>query len=320
MKIDDLIIHLRGEARDVKDCFTRFSFQALAISTAVIGLIIRFQHDSKWVSLSALSVIILVMSVAKIGNHKYNTTNRNLGFILYLERMESLKNEKPEVVIYSDNVPWEEAMRAWRIVQATAFGKVYSVGLIHPNKRILCCNKCNKNKTECEGKDTFWFEPMSIVRSKQAQYYAGSYLEAVQKILFFMAFISLIPIVISTLQFYISNEIIFSILFTSILLFTIVIIIWRISRIRARRKILEGGLLSIHSCGILWEAVIIAHKIALSITIKNNEGKPKAHLYESYTSTLSELAVELSNHICDIHMWVENNRHRILRLNLIKCR
>jgi hypothetical protein len=117
MKKDDLISHLRNEAHEVKDCFTKFSFQALAISTAAFGLILRFQHDSNWVSLSALSVIILVMVVAKIGNHKYNTANRNLGFILYLERMESLKEDKPEAVIYNNSVPWEEAMRAWRIVQ-----------------------------------------------------------------------------------------------------------------------------------------------------------------------------------------------------------
>jgi hypothetical protein len=126
MKMDDLISHLRAEAHDVKDCFTKFSFQALAISTAAIGLILRFQHDSSWVSLSALSVIILVMVVAKIGNHKYNTANRNLGFLLYLERMESLKYERPGIVVYNDSVPWEKAMRAWRIVQATVFAKTYT--------------------------------------------------------------------------------------------------------------------------------------------------------------------------------------------------
>ena len=314
MKKDDLITHLRGEAHDVKDCFTKFSFQALAISTAAIGLIIRFQHDSNWVSLSALSVIILVMVVAKIGNHKYNTANRNLGFILYLERMESLKKEKPEVIIYphnSDYVPWEEAMRAWRIVQATTFGKVYSVGRIHPNKKILSCKKCIKND-DCKERNVFWFEPMSIAKLENAQYYAGSYLEAVQNILFFMAFISLIPFIISILNFYSSKEIAFSISFAAILLANILIITWRISRIKARRKILEGGLLSIHSAGILWEAVIIAHKIALSATIENNKHKPKAHLYESYTSRLSKIAVELSKNICDIHIWIENNRDKII--------
>ena len=176
------------------------------------------------------------------------------------------------------------------------------------------CNKCG-GKEKFGGKKVFWFEPMSIAKLENAKYYAGSYLEAVQTILFFMAFISLIPLVVSAYNFYSSGKIILAIIFLVVFAITITIIMWRISRIRARRKILEGGLLSIHSCGILWEAVIIAHKMSIMETIEDNKMKLSktnlVHLYDSYTSRLSRLAVELSDNICDIHIWIEKIRGKI---------
>jgi hypothetical protein len=319
MEKQELIVHLRNEAHAVKDCFTRFSFQALAVSTAVLGLILNFQEKSSTVAISSLSVVILVMIVAKIGNHKYNTANRNLGFILYLERMDSIKKDRSYAELFDNDIPWEEAMRAWRIVQSTVFCNVYSVGRILPNRRILNCGDgtCSKYKTCNNKKDVFWFEPASIAETSHANYYAGSYLESVQTILFFMAYGAVLPLIFTFCRLYGIGEFYYCGFYVVISLGTLLIISWRIIRIRARRKILEGGLLSIHSCGILWEAVILAHKIALKETIDENQKKSNDkinhayHLYESYTKNLSSIAVSLLDDVCDIHSWIEANRKRL---------
>ena len=317
MRKEILISYLRDEAYNVKECFTQFSFQSLAISGAVIGLIIKFQNGCQIVSLSTLSITILLMLVAKIGNHKYNTANRNLGFILYMERMDSLFNRgaRLEEERYSDldSVPWEEAMRAWRIVQATVFTKVYTVDRLRPNTRkIECSNDCKIDNNPYCSEEEYWFEPTSIIRKlgkPSAIYYAGGYLEAVQIILFCMAFTSVLPLLISTVQYFREGNFIAFFAFMLLLIITIATILWRILRLNARRKILESGLLSIHSCGILWEAVMIAHKKAIEETIVDNSAlNSQNHLYVSYTRKLSQIALELAGQICNIHNWIEQQR------------
>ena len=319
MKKENLILHLRKEAYDVKDCFTQFSFKALTISAAFIGLIIKFQLGNEISSISALSVTILVMHVAKIGNHKYNTANRNLGFVLYMERMDSLFNTKARLENEKyddlDNVPWEEAMRAWRIVQATVFARVYTVGPFRPNQRKWKCRKeCpsyNVTNPYCRS-EVYWFEPESLIsnsKEQDPQYYPGGYLKAVQTILFSMALVSLFPIFLSIYRYFNQDNWLNFYFYILIAIITIIFVIWRMCRLSARRKILESGILSIHSCGILWEAVILAHRKA--ITVSSPQKNKQKHLYTSYTETLSKIALDLSENICDIHNWIENNRTNI---------
>lgn len=312
-----LISQLRSEAQEVKDCFTKFSFQSLAITTAAIGIIIKFQQQVEIISLGCFPIIILLLSVAKIGNHKYNTANRNYGYILYLERMRSLRTHKESnKKLCESYYHWEEAMRAWRIVQTTVFSTVYHTGSIMPNKKIIKCKTCENSNCMnvykiSDKNNTHWFEPGLIAKTIGADYHAGSYLQAVHKILFFISILSSMPIAYSAWQYSAwksrSGNLLFSWLFLSIFFCAAVIIFWRYSRITQKRKILEGGLLSIHSNGTLWEAVMVAHKNALlkSFISYNYDEVENTHPNEPYTKILCETAVDLSKNICNIRNWIE---------------
>ncbi len=56
---------------------------------------------------------------------------------------------------------------------------------------------------------------------------------------------------------------------------------WK-TRYLKNRKVLERGLLSIHSCGILWQAIVVAHYRALDFIQKENGRKT----YRKYTNVL----------------------------------
>jgi hypothetical protein len=57
-----LIQTIRQDAKDVKDCYTRFSFQALAFSSAVLGVITRYQGEFPHVALASIALVILLIS------------------------------------------------------------------------------------------------------------------------------------------------------------------------------------------------------------------------------------------------------------------
>lgn len=315
MTKDQAVKLLREEAASVKDCFTKFSFQTIAFCAISFGIIVKFQIDTPILSLCFLLITILSLVIAKIGNHKYNTANRNLGFLLYLER-NYLINKELKRKNYSLNceilrkdgeeVAWEEAMRAWRIVQSTVFHKIYKPSRIFPNKNRL--NKEN-NKTSDKEKQ-YWFEPKTIVNKNDAYYYAGSYLESMQFVLYLIAFIALIPIILAGKQTAINEQFSQTIILWSGAFIGFIYFCWRVIRIFSRRKLLEDGLLSIHSCGILWEAVVLSYNLAIreSISkIKSDSDHPLTY----YTKSLSEVANDLAENIEDIYRWVQDKRKQL---------
>ena len=88
---EELIQRLREEAFNVKDCFTKFSFQALGLSAVVLGLIVRFQIEFALTGFASVPVIVFLLLVARIGLHKYETANRLYGYELHLCRRVRLK-------------------------------------------------------------------------------------------------------------------------------------------------------------------------------------------------------------------------------------
>src|SRR5687768_3754853 len=63
-----LITLLRDEVKDVKDCYTKFSFQALAIIIAVFGAIFTFQSkEGSYIVFTAIPAIMVLLMVARIG-------------------------------------------------------------------------------------------------------------------------------------------------------------------------------------------------------------------------------------------------------------
>ena len=114
---------LRTEASEVKDCFTSFSFQAIAFSAVVLTFIFQAMEKLPAVALSVMPVIVLLMVVCKIGIHKYTTCNRVYGYQLYLEQTRKLGSGLQNKI---HQVGWEESLIAWRIVQPVIFQKLYT--------------------------------------------------------------------------------------------------------------------------------------------------------------------------------------------------
>ena len=129
-----LIQMLRQEAKDVKDCFTKYSFQAIAFSSAVLGIITRYQPEYPHIALAAYASIAVLMTVARIGIYKYGTANRMYGYELHLLRTRQLPDSKgngwkSEMRL----VGWEEAMCAWRIVKLLYLGRYIKLGVFFQN-------------------------------------------------------------------------------------------------------------------------------------------------------------------------------------------
>src|SRR5450759_5860216 len=119
----EVVKTLRQEAGEVKDCFTKFSFQALGLATAVLGIIAAKQADQPYVALAAVLVIGLLLVVSRIGIYKYTTANRNFGYELHLNRLAQIETsgQAASDLKGSREVGWEEAMRDWRVVAASVF-------------------------------------------------------------------------------------------------------------------------------------------------------------------------------------------------------
>lgn len=287
-----LIQMLREDSKDLKDCYTRFSFQAIAFSAAVLGIVAAYQQDTPYIALASIAIILLLTTVARIGTYKYASANRQYGYELHLSRTRNLP-DSPGNGWQSAmrEIGWEEAMRAWRVVQATVFEHLYYTHEFLPNFLRW------KHRTI----EYQWFDPeRSVVR--HSSYHAGSYLSAMNTILYSLALLATIPLYFMTYQLHTSNLIpwewggLMPALATLFVLF-------RYLKDTARRRILETGLLSIHSSALMWQAVVLAHYRALEDAHSDSHA---GHKY--YTTYLSKHAKDLAEHIFDIHDWIQGSQ------------
>ena len=288
----DLIKRLRKEANYVKDCFTKFSFWALGFTAFVIGFIAKFQGESPYVGFSGVLLIIIILAVARIGVYKYSTHNRNLGYELHLCRIKTLNING----IWKDNynsIGWEEAMRAWRVIQPTVFYFLY-------DNNLLDFNILRKEHRQHKHR---WFEPTTNICENEAIYESGSYLRTMNSVLYTIAGISFIPLTIMEYQLY--SECKYVMLGIGLLatIWGFLQVSSRIVRDSANRRLLEKGLLSIHSCSILWQATVVAHYRALNKAKEDNKG---VVTYRKYTNFLSKEAADICRYIFDIHYWIDN--------------
>lgn len=288
---------IREEAKQVKDCFTQYSFHALAGSVAAIGLIIAYQKDYPHASIACIPVIILLLCVARIGIHKYSTANRNHGFQLYLERIISINNnDNIEKNYVLRNIGWEEAMRAWRIVQATAYESIYNVRLL--SFKFI--------KTEREKDQYPWYNPSRLI-DKKAKWHPGTYLGNMLGILHVSIFLLMLPLYYYCFTNFKINVNFYSFFCAGLVVVFSFYVAFRIFKTNFRLKILEEGLLSIHSCSIMWHAVAVAHYR----TLKKLQGQKNL---QNYSKILSELAVDLAEDIVDIHSWIDDDDNVMKRV------
>lgn len=283
----DLCSRARHEAGDVKDCFTRFSFQALGLSAVILGVIARYQAEQSSIGLASALVVILVLAVARIGNYKYATANRNFGFQLHVERTSRITPSKGGWQQNMRYVGWEEAMRAWRIVQATVFARIYETKGF----------RYNRLRADAPGEDrTRWWEPEKLMVD-DTRYHSGSYLKTMQTVLHLVALLALVPIFSGAVQ-YGSEDPWRAGGMLSVALVSLGVTVWRILRNIARRELLESGLLSIHSCAIMWQAVLLAHHRAVERLHSAGRG------YSGYTRALSEEALDVAENAGRLHEWL----------------
>lgn len=288
----ELIKLLREEASQVKGCFTQYSFQALAFSTVTLGLIVNYQRENPIIALAGILIIVLVLSVARIGTHKYATANRNYGYQLHLERTARLSASAADGWSGSmRRIGWEEAMRAWRVVQATTFENLYTIG----HWKV---NTLRKNHRKLRYK---WFEPDSLLE-KGAGSHSGSYLGNMLTVLHMVAWFGLVPLFFLCWQERAAGALRLG---ASITVFVAMFaaVVFRIWKTTARRRILEKGLLSIHSCAVMWQAVAVAHYRALRAIGADRDGTVSS--YRHYTEHLSRQALKLNRDIENIHNWME---------------
>ncbi len=326
----DLIKGLRKEAYAVKDCFTRYSIQGIGLFVVALAIIVRAQFDSIMMFLVSLAIITLLSALARMGTHKYATASRLSGYELHLQRVSRLSKTtdyewRPEWT----KVGWEEAMKAWRIVQATVFQSVYisqkgneSVKKKYPPEKQMermlpeflykrwkqdDHSPKYKNYKNAEQARYFWFEPDSMIARHNAAYYPGGYLRTMIRVINSAMFISFLFLALSTYvaltqETFLKWLVLFSFLFATILLFV------QYRELRKRQSIIENGLLSIHSCAILWQAIIIAHFRAIRNIDSGDDG---VNNYKGYTEKLAFEANSLSKYIFNIHEWMKPNMGNI---------
>ena len=308
----ELIYNLREEAWNVKDCFTEYSLKTLGFSAAALGLIARFSFDQPLTALASIPVIILLITVARIGTHKYATSNRIHGYILHLERIAHLSSVGSCSNVLR-TIGWEEAMKAWRVVQAATFQNLYEYGYCwrpkwlnrKPFNKLPWFKRRNTPK-QINGLTYKWFEPASLCTDLSqlpkyrgltfAEWHPGDYLGNMINVLFAMTAIAVLPLILGLIRSLHQTGSFIALLVAFIL--TCLYAGYQIGIISARKRLLEGGLLSIHSCAVMWHAVTKAHHRAwLALKSDPNENIPSISMYRGFTTCLTWLAANLNGRI-----------------------
>jgi hypothetical protein len=159
----------------------------------------------------------------------------------------------------------------------------------------------------------FWFdqeESYSIQGYKDVQYFAGGYLTNTIMIFMCAIFMCLVSPTIAVYQIWHAHMHAETNGFTWLLdvgcsvfyVTGVVVVILVYRNIISRVKILESGLGSIHSCAILWEAVVLAHVSAL-VQLSDSNGRLKS--MHGYTRHMAERAYAISCHVSNIHKWID---------------
>lgn len=288
----ELVRRLRIEADSLKECFTRFSFQAIAFSAIVFGLLDKTETPESYLVVASAFVITMLLAVARVGTYKYGNSNLVHGYELHLEQTQNLTDTSDGWKSFMRNVGWEEARRAWRIVQPTVFRHLYYYNALVPN---LLRREHRKNSTEYR-----WFEPATLIGTANvdACYHPGGYLRLMVTMLHMLALLATLPIWIVALKDWRSDELEARLL-VGVALGLALFVLFRVLQDYPRLRLLEGGLLSIHSCAVMWQAVVLAHYRALE-RARSGAGRG----YENYSKNLALEADSLRRFIFRIDAWM----------------
>ena len=318
---EELVKHLRKEAFDIKHCFTLYTVQGLAFTSAILAVVLKSKEDFPYVGLVGVPLVILLMAIARIGIHKYSSANRIAGYELHLQRVarypsSTIQGWHPAM----RTMGWEEAIRAWRIVHQTAFNFLYVHGnlcsaLSQGNvfQKILSWVKgvvlfwtvdhrrarlIRSDGTHIPQNVEWWFETRSHLGRGMA-YNPGGYVHTLLNLIMLTAAICLGFALVASYQLIISNPERWDILL-GVGIFTY----WAVARffqLHLKRVLLEEGLLSINSCAVQWQIISCAHFWTLHQLSGRTQDKFTS--YENYSATLGQKAVDFCNKIDRIYEW-----------------
>ncbi len=227
MDMNSLIPQIRSEGNDVKGCFTDFSFKAMTLSATALALMFAALGRIEMVDFAAIPVIGLLYTVARIGIYKYSTSNRQFGYQLHLARTVGVDHKDGAWEPHMRTIDWEEALRAWRVVQPALFREIYQTGEKWPANRLghflrkyhltkwlndrnpfhYSLSKRAREVIEKfspgdNAKEYPWFHLPTLTRSpseKGYSYHAGSYLKNMTRMLFTMKVLLLLPMAYMTI-------------------------------------------------------------------------------------------------------------------------
>lgn len=356
--LSNLDSEIRKEAWELKDCCTRYSFQGVTVLTAAYALMGRVFIDNKSIGYAGFLLAMLALVLLNLITYKYGSSNRVYGYLLHLQRStpRSFKGETEQTPVSSTfsttkwqpwmrYVGWEEAMRAWRVVQPTIYYSIYRdpldelrnrnrrndrklsmlEGVVHDVANILHSINVTFSqppypvlKQKYIGLGTYrWFLPSVLVTNKAA-YNSGNYLKRLCAVLFLMLGIGYLFFVFATIAtWYSESSLLASKIFAIILAIGIgLAFLYTSARLHKKTDRLESELESIHSCSVIWQAVVLAHYRALGCCEKYF-----GRSYYRYTFMLSVQAEHLiASGIENIHEWMgEQDASEIEKLLILKA-
>ena len=282
----NVIAQIRGEGNNRKECFTTFSLQVAAISIAFLGLIGRELGRNNYIGFGCIGIIILTLLVVRLGNYKYASANRNFSYQLHLKRCRDYIYLRENELSQLD---WEEAMFAWRIVQASVYEAIYAKSYGGVLGRY--------DKTNAKYK---WWDSKAV-SCVGAKYHPGSYLKHMQGAMYLitaLAWILLLAFTVSAFPTVTGSPVLF-ILYLIALLGSGAYGICRFICYKRQRVIVESGLLSIQSCAVMWRAIAIAHLQARERTFSGNNS------YKGFTQNLGLIANYIASNLERIHDWMD---------------
>ncbi len=317
----ELIKRLRAEASEVKDCATKYCFQALALSTVALGAILPLLDKFPLAGFAAVPLVIFLLATIHISFHKFETANRLYGYELHVCRRARLENSPNGWNSRMRRIGWEEAFYAWRVVQPFIYRDIYQENSWY---QTVTMRGRYLKKT-----GPLWFRPtMRPTKGKSSQntnpetgntnslpaYSAGNYLFILHYLLFAFALCATLILPFMCLHLWVhtptfapwwggSLKFLFLIVGVLVTVVTIVNVVIRARRMHVRRQILQDELLSINSCAIVWLAVVVAHHRALE-AIDAEAPDYRLARYQGYTPKLAEQAEQLCGNLEEIYTWV----------------
>jgi hypothetical protein len=167
--------------------------------------------------------------------------------------------------------------------------------------------KDNDEKMKANGYP--WFDlsvltEVNIGGSESDSYHAGTYLKNILGMLLLMQHLLLVPILVLFFKDkdFFDSKMDFVLIFVFIAMFFLINL--RAIRVNRRREILENEFLSIHSCSIIWQAIVLAHHLAILSC-------PTSYIF--YTLCLLQQANDISSNIFNIHEWIDTHQGLVLQ-------